>query len=504
MLRWLVRLSAAAGAGIAAFLLGVALVTSTYPEPGPPLTVLPGRDFTAADAGEIGGLEGYTAMETRLLDSLRKRLVRPPAPPDRPVFDRYVQGSPSDPARFAWNWNRTRIEAPPGSRGAVLLLHGLSDSPYSLRAVGERYRRLGFAAVWLRLPGHGTAPSALRRVRWEDWAAAARLAADRVASLAGEGPFHVVGYSNGGSLALMLTLERLLGRGGRVPDQVVLLSPAVAIPAAARFTRWVRLIDWIPGLRRAAWQDIEPEVDPYKYGSFPFNASFQCWRGTRAVRRLLDRAETEGRLAMMPPVLAFVSVVDATVTAPAVQRALLDRLPGPGNELVLFDVNRRAGVLRLLSPAAQERRGWNLEPEGAAYTLTLVTNRDPSTAAVVERLRSPDGAVRIRETGLAWPPGVYSLSHVAIPFPPDDPIYGDGTAPGSDRALPLGSLSLKGETRQLQLPASLLGRLRYDPFFDVIARRIAARAAAGSPSRAISRSPVEPSSITGTPGGASP
>ena len=234
------------------------------------------------------------------------------------------------------------------------------------------------------------------------------------------------------------------------------------------------MIEWIPGLERAAWQNIEPEVDPYKYGSFPFNASYQCWRGTQVVQRLLDQAAGAGRLGGMPPVLAFVSVVDATVTAPAVQKNLFARLPANGSELVLFDVNRTEATFRVLSPAARERAGWDLAPTNAAYTLTLVTNRNGETRDVVERVRQPGSGPIDRETGLAWPSGVYSLSHVAIPFPPDDPIYGDGTSPQSDRSLPLGSLQLRGEVRQLQLPVSILYRLRHNPFFPVISRRIEA------------------------------
>ncbi len=464
----------ALGAVPVGFLLGVALITSTYPEPGRPLTVLPGQEFKARDRATVGDLDEYIRMEDRLFETLQKRLVRPAETAEGVVYDRYVAGSPSNPFRFPWNWNRTRVDTPASPRGAVLLLHGLSDSPYSLRAIGALYRKQGFAVVWLRLPGHGTAPSALQRVRWEDWLEASHLAAEKVASLAGSDPFHVVGYSNGGLVALALTLERLGGSGGRVPDRVVLLSPAVAIPRAARFTRWVRLIDWIPGLDRAAWQDIEPEVDPYKYGSFPFNASYQCWRGTRVVQRLLEKAANAGRLGGMPPVLAFVSVVDATVTAPAVQKNLFARLPANGSELVLFDVNRTEATLRVLSPAARERAGWDLAPTNAAYTLTLVTNRNGETREVVERVRQPGSGSIDRETGLAWPDGVYSLSHVAIPFPPDDPIYGDGTSPRSDRSLSLGSLQLRGEVRQLQLPVSLLYRLRHNPFFPVISRRIEA------------------------------
>ena len=57
-----------------------------------------------------------------------------------------------------------------------MLLHGLTDSPYSLRHIARRYRDLGFVAVAIRMPAHGTVPAALTEVEWEDWDAATRLA----------------------------------------------------------------------------------------------------------------------------------------------------------------------------------------------------------------------------------------------------------------------------------------------------------------------------------------
>ena len=59
----------------------------------------------------------------------------------------------------------------------MLLLHGMSDAPYSLRALGEALHARGFHVLGLRLPGHGTAPSGLVTATWEDMAAAVALAA---------------------------------------------------------------------------------------------------------------------------------------------------------------------------------------------------------------------------------------------------------------------------------------------------------------------------------------
>ena len=46
-----------------------------------------------------------------------------------------------------------------GSGPTVLMLHGMSDSPYSLRHLAEVYRARGFVVLIPRMPGHGTAPS---------------------------------------------------------------------------------------------------------------------------------------------------------------------------------------------------------------------------------------------------------------------------------------------------------------------------------------------------------
>ena len=84
------------------------------------------------------------------------------------------------------------------ARGAVVLLHGLTDSPYSLRHVASRYRDHGFVVVAIRLPAHGTVPAALTDVDWETWFAATRLAVREARRRAPPpAPLHIVGFSNG-------------------------------------------------------------------------------------------------------------------------------------------------------------------------------------------------------------------------------------------------------------------------------------------------------------------
>ena len=107
------------------------------------------------------------------------------------------------------------------------------------------------------------------------------------------------------------------------------------------------------------------------------------------------------------------------------------------------------------------------------YTLTVITNRRNDTRDVVARTwRGTAKEPVAKPLRGRWPRDVYSLSHVAIPFPPDDPYYGDGRQAASTGIPPLGSLRPRGERNTLTVPLQQLMRLRHNPFFDDMAKRI--------------------------------
>ena len=93
---------------------------------------------------------------------------------------------------------------------------------------------------------------------------------------------------------------------------------------------------------------------------------------------------------------------------------------------------------------------------------------------MAERTRAPRSQVfKTTPLALSWPKGVYSLAHVAIPFPLDDPVYGVVDAPARGyRGLRLGALTPRGETHLLTAPVGQLMRLRHNPFFSYVERRI--------------------------------
>ena len=60
---------------------------------------------------------------------------------------RYSSGSLSDPEARTPNFNRSFELSADNPRGGVLLLHGLTDSPYSLRSLGEMLHEQGYWVV---------------------------------------------------------------------------------------------------------------------------------------------------------------------------------------------------------------------------------------------------------------------------------------------------------------------------------------------------------------------
>jgi hypothetical protein len=73
---------------------------------------------------------------------------------------------------------------------------------------------------------------------------------------------------------------------------------------------------------------------------------------------------------------------------------------------------------------------------------------------------------------VAWPRDVYSLSHVAIPFPMTDPVYGREATGALPQLIRLGRLSPVGEKAVLSVPSDTLTRLTCNPFFSYMDGRI--------------------------------
>lgn len=414
----------------------------------------------------------YLAREQQLFDELHAQLAAAAVAGGY----RYESGSRLGARAGGRDWNHSFESTPAEPRGGVLLLHGLTDAPYSVRALAALYERAGFAVIAPRLPGHGTVPAGLLDVRWQDWSAVVRMAMRELRTRVGaDKPIHLVGYSNGAALALEYTLDALGDTHLPLPRRVVLVSPMVGLRPFASLSRWLPLFGGLDYFEKSRWIDILPEFNPYKYNSFPTNGALQSYLLTATLRARIAGLSAGGRLSRLPPLLAFQSVLDSTVSSTDVVHALFDKLPSNGSELVLFDINRA----NLLAPMFRSVAAGQLDAlygtPPRAYRLDVVGNLRADTLEVGERSYEPGAEVPAeRALGLAFPADVYSLSHVALPFPCDDPLYGSAPRTDEDHGIRLGTLVLRGERGALQVSAEQLQRLACNPFFAYLEQRLVA------------------------------
>jgi carboxylesterase len=107
-----------------------------------------------------------------------------------------------------------------GGTTGVLLCHGFTGSPQSLRPWAEYLAEAGLSVSLPRLPGHGTTWQEMARTRWEDWYAEVDRAFDELRGHADQ--LYVMGLSMGGCLALRLAELR-----GAAISGLVLVNPSV-------------------------------------------------------------------------------------------------------------------------------------------------------------------------------------------------------------------------------------------------------------------------------------
>jgi alpha-beta hydrolase superfamily lysophospholipase len=446
-------------------------------EAGPPLG--PWHTFRPQEPkpAELDALDwpGWLQREAAIFESVRREVTDKLAPEDQVADNRYFAGSPVYPGRFAQDWNRSYTLDPEGPpKGVVVLLHGMTDSPYSLRHVGRHYREAGWAVVAPRIPGHGTVPAGLAAADWRDWMAATRLAVREARRrVPAPAPLHILGFSNGGALAVKYATDALLDPSLVRPDRLVLFSPMIGVTSLARFAWVAEIPALLPRFAKASWLSILPEFNPFKYNSFPAQGAVQSRALTLAVQRDLQRLGRAGQLQALAPVVTVQSVLDFTVSTRAVLTGLYARLPQNGSELVLIDRNTGSRLGPLLRPSTETAVDRLVPPRPLPYRLTVIGNARPGSTATVARITDA-GSTEAREVplGIDYPREVFSLSHVAIPFPASDGLYGGAPDPAEDFGVSLGAIATRGETGALVVSQDVLTRMSWNPFFPYLLRLI--------------------------------
>ena len=179
----------------------------------------------------------------------------------------------------------------------VLLSHGFTGSPKSMRPFGEHLAAEGFGVAVPRLPGHGTNWREMNNTRWQDWYAVLDNELERLRKE--HDRVFLIGLSMGGCLVL-----RLAEQHGAEISGLVLINPSVRTDDKRSVLLPVlsRVVPSFPGISN----DIKkPGVDEGAYDRMPLRALYslsQLWRTTR-----------ENLAEVTQPVLLFRSTVDHVV-----------------------------------------------------------------------------------------------------------------------------------------------------------------------------------------------
>ena len=425
------------------------------------------KEFKARHEDDTNWAE-YLEIEEQLAIELEEKI--PSNERSDSLVDRYSAGSLSYPGNLPINWNYSYEMSVPSPRGVAVLLHGLTDSPYSMLATAQTLAGAGYNVVVPRMPGHGFAVGGLLQARWEDWTAAVRIAIRHATTLPGsEKSLLLGGYSNGALLAIDYALACDEMHSMPCPDGIVLMSPAIAISKAAIVTGIHPPISWLHYFEQFKWLSIFPEVDPFKFTSFPKRAAWEVFRVSSRTHKQLFKPSEAARL---PPILTFQSVVDNTVSARAIVELLYQNLLPNGSKLVVYDINRNNNMLHLMKtpPGSIVDYFQSLAP--LDFGVTVLRNRD-RIGYSIDALTLPAGGMETstEKTNLTWPPSTISLSHIALPFRSDDLVYGDGSAQqAGSPALSLGALAPRGEAGVLSLTPNYFLRARHNPFYAYQAR----------------------------------
>ncbi len=185
-----------------------------------------------------------------------------------------------------------------GRKVGVLVSHGFTGSPASMRPWAESLAEQGYAVELPLLPGHGTRWQELNKVGWKEWYATLTSSFDKLR--AENDAVVVCGLSLGGALVLRLAADR--------PDEV---AGVVVVNAAVNTTRidvkalpaMRFLVGAFPGIAN----DIKkPGMDEYGYTKTPLRAAYSMmWHGWKSLRPDLAKITS--------PILFFKSVEDHVV-----------------------------------------------------------------------------------------------------------------------------------------------------------------------------------------------
>lgn len=235
-----------------------------------------------------------------------------------------------------------------GGPTGVLMVHGFTGSPASMRPIGEWLAAQGLSVEGIRLPGHGTDLEDLRGRRWTEWMDEAARGLD--ALRARSSTVVVFAQSMGGCVALALAASRPHDVDGLALANPYVFDPRpLVLPIGRRFVRNVKGIS----------NDIsKPGQDELAYPRMPVPAIAEMAAMMRMVRAALPEIRV--------PLVVFRSGTDHVIPRSNAAR-VLDRIGSDRKVLVPCPNSFHVVTLDHDAPLVRERiRAFarELEPGG--------------------------------------------------------------------------------------------------------------------------------------------
>lgn len=218
----------------------------------------------------------------------------------------------------------------------VLMVHGFTGSPASMRPIGEWLSSQGVSVVGVRLPGHGTDVEDLRTCRWTEWVDRAANGLDSLRERCRT--VVTFGQSMGASVVLSLVTQR-----PHEVDGIALTNPYVfdrrllAVPVGRRLLRNVRGI---------ANDIAKPGQDERGYDVMPVPAIVEMASMMKLVRASLPQ--------IRQPIVVFRSGTDHVVPRSNAEM-VLERIGSERRELVRCPNSYHVVTLDHDAPLVRER-----------------------------------------------------------------------------------------------------------------------------------------------------
>lgn len=211
------------------------------------------------------------------------------------------------------------------TKKGILLIHGLYDSPYSLRPIGKFFQNNNFLVRSILLPGNGTIPGDLTHIKYQEWIKATEYGVKSFSKQVNE--LYLLGFSLGGTLAIHAALNH-----PNLITKLILLAPALK-PRRKEASFLIRLYQLISHFNaKFLWYQTVKQTSFARYECYPVNAAFQA----SLLMKKTQQFSRDKTLAM--PIFMVLSSDDESIDVDTDINFFLKQ-NNPKNQLLIYTSN---------------------------------------------------------------------------------------------------------------------------------------------------------------------